>query len=163
MNGPGSVGIPVSWLRWSWCAATGINYDQSTVDKKKDAKKQSAIMAADEMFALNSNRAAWNACPYKANEAWHRFLEPLQGVPSDLGGSNETATKYIVGMSKADPLYDDGLELVQKLTKSGANLTSVESLGGHALGFEWDPPAWEAVLEAWRGEIFDAAEQRSSC
>jgi acetyl esterase/lipase len=55
---------------------------------------------------------------------------------------------------KADPLYDEGIELAHRLKKNGAQVTLVKANGTHAIGFDCDPVAKDAWMEAWRNEIF---------
>jgi acetyl esterase/lipase len=138
MNGPASIAIPVSWLRWCWRAALEMDGDG---DK-----------ATDDIVAIGSNRTAWDNSKWKKNEAWRKFLEPLEGVPSGLG--DKQGTRYIVGVGKADALYDEGVELAHKLKENGAQVTLVEANGTHAVGFYVDRAAFDALMEAWRIEIF---------
>ena len=139
MNGPASFAIPVPWLRWCWRAALEMDGDGDE--------------AADDLVAIGSNRTAWDKSKWKKNEAWRKFLEPLEGVPSGLGDKQGT-TRYIVGVCKADALYDDGVELAHNLKENGAQVTLVEANGSHAIGFDVDRAAFDALMEAWRIEIF---------
>lgn len=138
MNGPASIAIPVSWVRWCWRAALEMDGDG---DK-----------ATDDIVAIGSNRKAWDESKWKKSEAWRKFLEPLEGVPPGLG--DKQGTRYIVGVCKADALYDEGVELAHKLKENGAQVTLVEANGTHAIGFDADQAAFDALMEAWRIEIF---------
>jgi acetyl esterase/lipase len=137
MNGPASIAIPASWLRWAWRAAFKLDNDNE---------------ATDDIVASGSNRTAWNKSKWKKNSAWRRFLEPLEGVPSGLG--DKQGTRYVISVGKADALYSEGVELARKLKENGAQVTLVEANGTHAVGFDCDPVAKDAWMEAWRNEIF---------
>ena len=108
--------------------------------------------ADDDIVAIGSNRTVWDKSKWKKNEAWRKFLEPLEGIPSGLG--DKLGTRYIVGVCKADALYDDGIELAHSLKDNGAQVTLVEANGSHAIGFDIDQAAFDALMEAWRIEIF---------
>jgi acetyl esterase/lipase len=137
LNGPVSIAIPVSWLRWAWRAAFELDNDSE---------------ATEEIVAKGSNRAAWNKSKWIKSEACRNFLEPLECVPPGLG--DKQGTRYIVAVCKADALYDEGVELAHKLKENGAQVTLVEANGTHVIGFDCDPVAKDALMEAWRNEIF---------
>jgi acetyl esterase/lipase len=138
MNGPSSIMVSMPWLRWCWRAALEM-------DEIIDGED------ADDVLAVGSNRTAWNKSKWKQNDQWHKFMEPLKGIPSGL---NDKETKYIVAVNKADPLYDDGHELMRKLKEAGADVDYVEAKGSHSIGFAVDTKGKEAMFEKWRAAIF---------
>ena len=132
--------VTTSWLRWCWRAALEMD-DISMNDEEKDA------------IVVGSNRTVWNKSKWKQNKQWHKFLEPMEGIPSGL--SDESACKYIVAVNKADPLHDEGNELMRRLKDEGANVDYIEAMGSHALGYEVDRKAMAKLMNAWRAAIFD--------
>lgn len=142
MNSRSSPLVSIKWLRWCWRAALEMD-DELVVDD----------MDETDVLAIGSNRTAWNKSKWKQNEEWHKFLEPMVGIPSGL--IDKKATKFIVAVNKADPLYDDGKELARKLKKQGADVDYVEAKGSHAIGFMIDRKAMTELIEAWRIAIFE--------
>jgi acetyl esterase/lipase len=136
MNGPSSLFAPASWARWCWRAALEMD---DTVESE------------DDLLAVGSNRTAWDKSKWKQNEEWHKFLEPMEGVPSEM----ENGSKYIVAVNKADVVYDEGNELARRLKEHGADVEYLEASGSHGIGFYINRKAMAELIELWRAAIFD--------
>jgi acetyl esterase/lipase len=133
--------VTTSWLRWCWRAALEMDDIENDEEEEKD------------VIAVGSNRTVWNKSKWKQDKQWQKFLEPMEGIPSGLG--NESASKYIVAVNKADPLHDEGNELMRRLKDEGANVDYIEAMGSHAVGFEVDRKAMAKLMNVWRAAIFD--------
>lgn len=140
MNGSSSIMVKIPWLRWCWCAALEL---QEGMDDNE----------SQDVLAIGSNRTAWNKSKWKENEQWRKFLEPLEGIPSGLD-KKENTTKYIVAVNKADPLYDDGDELMKRLTLAGADVDYIEAKGSHSIGYVVDRKGKSEMIESWRTGVF---------
>lgn len=139
MNSYASPLVTNSWLRWCWRAA--FEMDDIVVDDSEE-----------DVIAVGSNRTAWNQSKWKQNEQWHKFLEPMEGIPPGL---DDKKSRYIISVNKADALYDEGNELMRRLNEKGADVDYVEAMGTHAIGFEVDRKAMAELIDVLRAAIFD--------
>jgi len=139
MNSFSSPLVTIPWARWCWRAALEMD--------------DIAPVHEDDVVAAGSNRTAWNKSKWKQNEQWHKFMEPMAGIPPGLD-NKENGIKFIVSVNKADPLYDEGNELMRKLKDAGADVEYLEAMGSHSIGFAVDRKAMEELMEVWRAAIF---------
>jgi hypothetical protein len=122
-------------------------------DIEKDEDEEEEEEEEKDVLTVGSNRTVWNKSKWKQDKQWHKFLEPMEGIPSGL--ANESASKYIVAVNKADPLHDEGNELMRRLKGEGANVDYIEAMGSHAVGYEVDRKAMAKLMNVWRAAIFD--------
>lgn len=90
-------------------------------------------------------RWSWNACgqpaPSMANPALSREWEKV------------SALKVLVCTSSADPMQDEGVDMVRRLRRAGVNTKHVRSRGSHAVALSLDRWARGAILEWWHASL----------
>ena len=109
---------------------------------------------------MGSNRTTWDASQWKTSSL-ARLVNPLLDLPTEslkgtesaeAGTSTATTTAaptFIIQTNRGDPLHDDGVALVDRLTAIGAKVTHIDAGGSHFMGLKLEPATEKAMLEAW--------------
>lgn len=77
-----------------------------------------------------------------------RWVFVLDGLPPGLDGAD--ALTIIVLTNRADPLHDDGKELVKRLREQSAKVIHLDHSGSHVLGTYFDRQEYKDMVETYR-------------
>ena len=135
MNSTSSGACPVEFLRWCWRSYLVLEQES---DKNND--DEVPIIGANEK---PSNCQQWDKCPWKQSTA-RRLIEPYVALPANLND----APKIVVGTNSADPLENDGIQLVDALRAVDCkNVTWINAKGSHMFAFSFDAEAKKRMKE----------------
>ena len=79
---------------------------------------------------------------FENKDMW-RMCDPTKNLPTGL--SDESATTFILVGCRADPLYDDAIQMHKELIKIEAKSLFVVAKASHALGLVFDSSAHKIV------------------
>lgn len=143
MNSKSDGCCPVSFLRWSW---------RATLQLPESSDVSDPAHTLDEALARGSNRTTWDQCPWSQSKEWSRLAYPITDIPQNV------ATTFIIAPNKADALHDDAIEFVEALTAKGAlNVTLIEALGNHYVGWITHSNSRKMLVDAWRAALFGSS------
>jgi len=134
MNSLSSGSCPVSFLRWCWIVYLELEYTDIKIKQNLDL---------GELI-----KAKWN----KSDRIW-RLCCPLNIISKSMF-SPSTSTLFIVSTSRADPLENDGIDLVSSLISSELNVVHHSLIGSHAIAYEFDVENTKKLMESWRKSIW---------
>ena len=162
MNSLSSGSCPSKWLRWAWKVYLGIDTNNET-NTSHDTGEQgreesldhdgcvssgrSAFMEREQILRRDSNYMAWQNCPWRTHPVMRRLIDPRLDMPNGL--DHEGAPRIIVATNMADPLHDEGLELVQCLQEHHAKVSSVDAFGSHFVGYLLDAKSDQLLRDLW--------------
>merc|ERR1711933_344020 len=106
-------------LRWFWRIYLKLDHMEH---KTKEDNRYVSNEGAVKMSKLPLNKSLW------------RLIYPQSDLPHGLESND---LMFIITTSTADPLHDDGVDLFQKLTKVGANVTHVDARGSHCMSLKF--------------------------
>lgn len=139
-----SLFISTEWLRWCWRCYLEL----------QEPMEQGDLMQLETMKdRLNhgSNCNAWDESPYSKG-VLARLVNPTSDMPTGLG--KPEAPKFLVLTNEGDPLRDDGIDLVEKLKASGANLKHLAHSGSHWFGTALDKGSFKELVSTWKEVLF---------
>ena len=135
--------VSPAWLRWCWRSYLGMPH---VSDEEREIL---SLHTLAERLAHGSNQKAWAASPWRQNNL-QRLVDPTLDVPP----LHEAVSPISILTNRADPLYDDGIKLLQALEAQGANVTHVDHPGSHWLGTALDPNNYQELVHVWKDHIF---------
>jgi len=135
LNSPYSGIIAGESLRWVWRAYLELSIDHSDNQFDKDMKK------------------CLENCPWKEKEDMWRLCCPQFGI-SKVPSSSSSSPIFIVSTATADPLEDDGINLIKVLKQSGFNVTHNRCIGNHYISLETDAKGRKNMIESWHDSIW---------
>ncbi len=162
INSQSSLLCPNEFLRWCWSSYLGIengtNDGSTSTTRNIDFSSENALAEALDKSAWSTlyshiskkNREEEDEDADTSMLLW-RLISPQFDLPSfDMDG----APKVIVLTASADPLHDDGVELVDGLKKKCAmkqsgSIHHFELKGSHALAQHGDPEGFEESFKEW--------------
>jgi acetyl esterase/lipase len=157
LNSQSSHGCPVDFLRWCWQAYLQLPVSP---DSHQTTTLLDGSETHEELLSVGSNRTTWDASQWKTSSL-ARLVNPLLDLPTEslkgtesaeAGTSTATTTAaptFIIQTNRGDPLHDDGVALVDRLTAIGAKVTHIDAGGSHFMGLKLEPATEKAMLEAW--------------
>ena len=159
MNSKSSAMCPVGLMRWCWGSYLGLTPPNKGIN----------------CCSLESYTQALKTCKWFKEtiemKNFKRLIIPQFDLPRDLNRDN--APIVIVTTSKADPLRDDGLDLVQKIKSMHATTTTTTTKGGgeggsrkkkiyhfegrgsHAFSLMFDTKERDRFLKCWHDAIWN--------
>lgn len=129
MNSVSSYMTPAT-LRWFW--ATYLQFN--TFDEKDNSEE----IASHNLFQLGGIGAV---------DPMLRICYPQVDIPSEL--RSESAPKIFVATGSADPLRDDGDDLVESLEQHSITVHAYESCGNHGLAMLFDTRWKKKFVQEW--------------
>ncbi len=150
LNSLHSPFCPVEFLRWCW--GCYLSFDSEDIN----------------FHSLESYSKALHECKWFVNskdetisdsDKFRRLITPQIDLPPNINGEN--APVIIVTTSKADPLRDDGIDLLQTLKKKGGsggakstNILHFDKRGSHVISLLFDKKGKERFFKAWNNAIW---------
>ena len=136
------------WLIWCWRSYLSSKTTTTTNSNDDDDCKLD--------FSTNQIHVeAWMKHQQNNNDNHNlfRFIYPTIGVPA--GGGRNNNVKFIIVTSLADPLHDEGVELVNKMEQMGyTELKHYETMSAHATYFWCDKSMTKRIFHEWANCIF---------
>lgn len=100
-----------------------------------------------------SNEQSWNNCRWKRSKL-ERLVNPAVALP--FGLNQRQAPRFLVSTNQADPLYDDGCDLVDKLQQRGARVRHLQHTGSHWTGSQLHKGQFAEMAGAVVELLFDS-------
>lgn len=143
--------LPVESLRWLWGAYL-----------KFDCRKyRKAYNEEIDFNSFESYSTALSECKWMRDECisknMRRLITPQIDLPTEL--CEENSPTLIITTSTADPLQDDGIDLLEKIkVMNGGHLPSTvrhfDVKGSHAISLFFDQKVRKEFLRSWHCAIF---------
>jgi acetyl esterase/lipase len=149
LNSKSSGCCPVGFLRWSWSAYLQLDEKQDgSIDyHTRDGLQRSLDCSA--WSSLYSEIAKEDSTQGNGSLFW-RLISPQANLPCL---KNDDTPSILICTSTADPLHDDGTELVKGLKEKSQssidNIYHFEFTGSHALAAHVDPKGKAAMINEW--------------
>ena len=80
------------------------------------------------------------------------MINPAAQLPQGLDAAD--APVILITTNRADPLHDEGVDLVEKLKKCSANVIHFDHKGSHTIGTTLNSAAMTELTKAWGDTIF---------
>lgn len=138
-----SINCPVEAIRWCWQSYLELDGCDHTLLTNAKSRK--------DALTRNTSRNSWEQCKWKNTNA-RRLIEPFVDLPNEL--DREDSPKIFIVTTAADPVRDDGVQLVNTLKQAGASVTHIECQGSHVIGYVVDFPARSKALVGWSATVF---------
>eukprot|EP00980_Cylindrotheca_fusiformis_P017017 scaffold5204_cov135-Cylindrotheca_fusiformis.AAC.1 len=136
---------PIAFMHWVWAAY--LQLDQETIDYRSRNGFQKALdrskwSSLDGYGGSNGGRKE-----AKDDSMFWRLVSPQVDVPT-LNAND--APKILICTATADPLHDDGVELVEALRKKNmVKIHHFDFKGSHAMAQFFDPEGKAAMINEW--------------
>ncbi len=144
---------PVECLRWCWGA-----YLQFDCQQYRETHNQEINFESLDSYSLALSQCKWMMGQDDTSQKMRRLITPQLDLPSGICRGDGAPT-LIITTSRADPLLDDGIDLLQKLKdinggELSSNVTHIMTKGSHASILLFDHKMRNEFLKLLHAAIF---------
>ena len=152
MNSKASM---TQWLIWCWRSYLSSKIT-TTIDNDKDGGNNYKLDFSNNQFHVET----WmKQAKTKEENHMFRYIYPTIGIPPATSNKyhDNDQIKFIIVTSLADPLHDEGVELVNKMKEMGyTELKHYETISGHSTYFWCDKSMTKRIFGEWSSYIFQS-------